>query len=184
MLKNITGGILGSAFTPYLPPPLRAAILSALFGVATLMIYGLLTSFPLEVHIAFATVAIGAVALKLLYFEVGRRARRSRRSVEAVLEAELERLKAESGLDCELKVRWIPNPGYGRHGEVKGKTIFIYDESFDRALTTLKHEFIEYHINKELLEPLVKLINVQKCIIEDLIYSRKERLVKGLIKLL
>jgi len=120
------------------------------------MIYGPLTRFPTMVHITFATVAIGAVAHKLLYFEVGRRARRSRRSVEAVLEAELERLKAESGLDCELKVRRTPNPSSGRHGEVKGKTIFIYDESLERGVQTLKHEFIDYYICKEIIQPLVK----------------------------
>lgn len=104
--------------------------------------------------------------------------------VEARLDDELERLKVESGMGCELSVRWVPNPGSDRHGEVKGSVIYVYDEDEERAFLTLKHEFIEYHISKEVVKPLIKLINIQKCVIEDLIYSRKERLVKGILKLL
>lgn len=107
-----------------------------------------------------------------------------RPSVEARLENELERLKRESGLGHDLGVRWIPNPNSDRHGEVKGGVIHIYDEDEERALLTLKHEFIDYHISKEIIEPLVKYINMQKCLIEDLVYSRKERLVKRILRLL
>ena len=84
----------------------------------------------------------------------------------------------------ELSVRWVPNSSSDRHGEVRGTVIYVYDDCEDRALLTLKHEFIDYHISKEVIEPLIKYINVQKCMIEDLIYNRKERLVKGLLKLL
>lgn len=110
--------------------------------------------------------------------------RRSSPPVEARLENELERLKRESGLGHDLEVRWIPNPNSDRHGEVKGGVIRIYDEDEERALLTLKHEFIDYHISKEIVEPLVKYINMQKCLIEDLVYGRKERLVKRVLKLL
>jgi hypothetical protein len=109
----------------------------------------------------------------------------SRRSVvEARLEEELQRLKVETGLGDELSVKWIPNPDSDRHGEVKGTMIYIYDDCEERAVVTLKHEFIDYHISKEVIEPLVKYINVQKCLIEDLVYDRKERLVKRFLKLL
>ena len=62
--------------------------------------------------------------------------------------------------------------------------MFLYDEHEERALLTLKHEFIDYHITKEIVEPLIKYINMQKCLIEDLVYSRKERLVKRILRLL
>lgn len=104
--------------------------------------------------------------------------------VESTLREELEKLKRESGFGYELRVKWVPNPNSDRHGEVKGDVIHIYDEHEERALLTLKHEFIDYHINKEVVEPLIKYINMQKCLIEDLIYSRKERLVKRILKLL
>jgi len=101
-----------------------------------------------------------------------------------MLHEELERLKGESGLGHKLRVRWVPNLNSDRHGEVKGDVIYIYDEREERALLTLKHEFIDYHINKEVIEPLIKYINMQKCLIEDLIYSRKERLVERILRLL
>lgn len=100
------------------------------------------------------------------------------------LESELERLKIDSGMGYELSVRWVPNPDSDMHGEVKGTVIYVYDDSEDRALLTLKHEFLDYHISKDVIEPLIKYINVQKCMIEDLIYNRKERLVKSFLKLL
>jgi len=98
--------------------------------------------------------------------------------------AELERLRVESGIGYELSVRWVPNLSSDRHGEVKGTVIYVYDDCEDRALLTIKHEFIDYHISKEVIEPLINYINVQKCMIEDLIYKRKERLVKSFLKLL
>jgi hypothetical protein len=106
-----------------------------------------------------------------------------RSAVEAKLDEELQRLKVETGLGYELSVKWIPKPDFDRYGEVKGTMICIYDDCEDRALLTLKHEFIDYHITKEVIEPLIKYINVQKCLIEDLIYSRKERLVKRFLRL-
>jgi hypothetical protein len=108
----------------------------------------------------------------------------SRRSVvEAKLDEELQRLKVETGLGYELSVKWAPKLDSDRHGEVLGTVIYIYDESEDGAFLTLRHEFVDYHITKEVIEPLIKYINVQKCLIEDLIYSRKERLVKRFLKL-
>lgn len=116
--------------------------------------------------------------------QVQGRHRGSRVGLESKLEGELERLKRESGLGHELRVRWVPNPDSDRHGEVKGDVIYVYDGREERALLTLKHEFIDYHISKEVVEPLIKYINMQKCLVEDLIYSRKERLVKRILRLL
>ncbi|MHA1632268.1 MAG: hypothetical protein ACTSXC_05600, partial [Candidatus Freyarchaeota archaeon] len=107
-----------------------------------------------------------------------------KRDVEARLREELRRLKEESGRGYGLSVRWVPNPDSDRHGEVKGDIIYIYDTLEDRALETLEHEFVDQAITEEVIDPLIKYINIQKCLIEDLIYSRKERLVKSLLKLL
>jgi hypothetical protein len=104
--------------------------------------------------------------------------------VQVELEGELERLKKVSGLGEELKVRWVPNPNSDRHGEVKGDVVYVYDEDEGRALLTLRHEFIDYHVSSDVVEPLIKYINMQKCLIEDLIYGRKERLVKRFLRLL
>lgn len=105
-------------------------------------------------------------------------------TVEARLGEELGRLKVETGLGYELSVKWTPNPESDRRGEVKGTVIYVYDVCEDRALLTLRHEFLDYHVSKEVIEPLIKYINVQKCLIEDLIYSRKEQLVKRFLRLL
>lgn len=108
----------------------------------------------------------------------------SKRRVEAKLEEELGRLRAETGLGSELSVKWAPKPDSDRHGEVIGTAIYVYDVCEDRALLTVKHEFLDYHITKEVIDPLVKFINIEKCLIEDLVYDRKERLVKRFLKLL
>jgi len=104
--------------------------------------------------------------------------------LESKLQALLEVLKVNMGMGYELTVKWVPKPDSDRRGEVKGTVIYVYDECEESALETLKHEFMEYHINKEIIQPLVKFINIQKCVIEDLIYSRKERLIERFLKFL
>jgi len=104
--------------------------------------------------------------------------------VSSALSEELDRLKRETGACHELTVRWVPNPRSDRHGEVKGTVVYVYDEEPEEALLTLKHEFVDYYVSKEIVKPLVKWINMEKCLIEDLIYKRKERVVEGLLKIL
>jgi len=53
-----------------------------------------------------------------------------------------------------------------------------------KALENLKHEFIDHSISKEVVEPLVGYVNMQKSLIENLIYRRKENLVNKLAKIL
>lgn len=74
------------------------------------------------------------------------------------------------------------NPHSDRHGEVKGTV--IYDGDPAEALRTPRHEFIDCYVCKGIIQPLVKWINMQKSLIEDLIYARKEDLVKVLLALL
>ena len=100
------------------------------------------------------------------------------------LEEELERLKRTLDAGYNLKVRWIPNGESKLSGEVKGSVIYLYEEDEGKAGETLKHEFIDHHIVKEIVEPLVEYVNMQKNLIERLIYKRKEGLVDSLSKLL
>lgn len=103
--------------------------------------------------------------------------------MEARLERELERLKRETGLGQGLRVEWSPDPGSAKRGEVRGGIIHVYDEDGEGALKTLRHEFIDHHVMRELVEPLVEYVNMQKRLIDGLIYERKERLVDRLSKL-
>lgn len=105
-------------------------------------------------------------------------------NVQAALERKLERLKKVTGLGQDLRVVWAPDPDSKIHGECKENKLYIYDEDEKVALETLKHDFLHYHIHKRVVEPLVKHINLQKALIEDLIYSRVEELVDKLSKLL
>jgi len=107
-----------------------------------------------------------------------------KKSVYEIVSAELQKLK-EKLRDCrELTVVWTPKFQSSVHGEVKGTTIYIYEEDPKRALHTLRHEFIEYYIYKEIIKPLVSWINLQKCFIEDLLYIKKERVVENLLDLI
>ena len=100
------------------------------------------------------------------------------------LEKELRRLKRGLNAGYNLRVRWIPDEESKLSGEVKGTVIYVYEEDEVEAIETLKHEFIDHHITKEIVEPLVEYVNMQKSLIERLIYKRKEGLVDSLSKLL
>lgn len=100
------------------------------------------------------------------------------------LKEELSRLESIIGLGHELSVRWVPDQGSDRHGEVRGKVIYVYDAGPDEALETLRHEFIDYCISTEVVEPLVSIINSQKAMIENLTYRRKETLVERLARII
>jgi hypothetical protein len=104
--------------------------------------------------------------------------------VQSALDRKLERMKRVTGFSQDLKVVWAPSSDPKEHGEVKGNVILIYDEEKKTALETLKHEFLHYSIHKEVVEPLIKYINLEKALIEDLIYRRVEDLVDRLSKLL
>ncbi len=78
------------------------------------------------------------------------------------MEEELERLKRLLKMSYELKVVWLPNNNSNLSGEVKGETIFIYEEDFDRALETLKHEFLDYAIS-QVIEPYNRFVINSLC---------------------
>ena len=100
------------------------------------------------------------------------------------LEAELSKLKIWTGLGQQLTLSWLPDIASDRHGEVKGNLILIYDLEEGEALQTLRHEFLDYLITNEVIKPLVDQVNMQKRLIESLIYQRKERIVHRLVELI
>jgi len=100
------------------------------------------------------------------------------------LEEELERLKRILDSGYGLRVRWTPNEESKLAGEVRGSVIYIYERDEVKAVETLKHEFIDHHITREVVDPLVEYVNMQKSLIERLIYKRKESLVDSLTKFL
>ncbi|MEA2089187.1 MAG: hypothetical protein U9O89_00280 [Thermoproteota archaeon] len=108
----------------------------------------------------------------------------SSKEIQGKLEETLARLKRDTGLGSDLRVEWHPNLGSNRHGEVKESVIYIYDADEGEAVRTLKHEFWDYHITREIVDPLIQYVNMQKNVIEGLIYKKKERVVQGLSKLL
>lgn len=60
------------------------------------------------------------------------------------LETELDRLKSKFQMGQELKLLWMPNDD-SKSGEVTG------DQS--KASDTLRHEFIEYLLTRDLVAP-------------------------------
>jgi len=99
------------------------------------------------------------------------------------LENELERLKKRFKIGYELKVVWSPNNSGNLAGEVKGETIYIYDENEKEALKTLRHEFLDYAISK-LIEPYKNVTNKLIMLMNEEAYKRKEKLVEALIELM
>ena len=88
------------------------------------------------------------------------------------------------GLGAHLRLLWVPHEDSDKHGEVKGDAIIIYDKDEEVALKTLKHEFVDHIYVKDVIDPLVKYINLQKNLIDDLIYERKERIVDKMVEIL
>lgn len=62
-------------------------------------------------------------------------------------------------------------------GEVKGEFIYVYDESEETALKTLKHEFLDYAIS-QVIEPYKEVTNKLISLMNEEAYRRKERLIE------
>jgi hypothetical protein len=102
-------------------------------------------------------------------------------NLQTMLEEELERLKRKLQMGYELRVIWIPNGSEKLSGEVKGETIFIYEESEREAVEALRHEFLDYAISK-VIEPYRQIANKLIMFINEEAYKRKEKLIKSLCK--
>ena len=81
----------------------------------------------------------------------------------------------------ELKVVWLPDNNANLSGEVKGETVLIYEEDIDKALETLRHEFLDYVIS-QVIEPHRQVAN--SLILNKIAYEKKEKLIGKLVKLI
>ena len=99
------------------------------------------------------------------------------------LQSALEGLKQTLNLGYELRVKWVPNGDSKLSGEVKGDCIYIYEETAKEALSTLRHEFLDYAISN-VVEPYKQVTNKLIALINEEAYRRKERLVEKLSALL
>jgi regulator of sigma D len=105
------------------------------------------------------------------------------RADQGVVVEELERLKQKLGVGHELTVKWLPGKKLEICGEVKGDCIYVYEEEEQKALETVKHEFLDYLISKT-IEPYQKIANKLIGLINDESYLRKEKLVDILAALI
>lgn len=101
----------------------------------------------------------------------------------ARLEEELERLKTVSKQGLELRLIWKPSEAGTLSGEVKGKTIYIYEQEDGKALETLTHEFIDYLVALA-IEPYKMVVNSLIKSINRIAYEKKEKAVESLKALL
>jgi hypothetical protein len=100
------------------------------------------------------------------------------KDIQAELERELRTLMERLGISG-LKVLWSPDETSKVSGEVKGKMIYIFEPSPEKAREILRHEALDYLVSsaiepyKEVTNALIKLLN-QKA------YERKEAVVEKL----
>ena len=104
--------------------------------------------------------------------------------VRRLLEAELERLRQKTGEGSELEVLWEPHPDSAREGEVKGNLILIYSETPEKALETLRHEYVEWLLNAKIARPYRLLINKLIEAYEQTPYRQQEQATEAILKLL
>ena len=102
--------------------------------------------------------------------------------LEVQLQEELENLKNISSLGSALNLVWAPDPGKALSGEVKGSSVYIYDESEKKALDTLRHEFFDYCISKA-IQPYRQVTNTLIKLLNENAYKQKEEIVEGLRKI-
>lgn len=103
--------------------------------------------------------------------------------IREVLENELCRLEKILAVNDGLKIAWIPGRNNKLSGEVRRKTIFIYEADLDTALETLRHEIIDYLICQA-IEPYKEIANRLILLLNERAYHGKEELVERLSRLL
>jgi len=99
------------------------------------------------------------------------------------LEAELEQLKKFSGLGLELKVLWKPSADGKLSGEVKNNLLYVYEVDKEKAVDTLRHEFLDYCVSQA-IEPYKEVTNRLIRMINEEAYSQKENIIEALTKLI
>ena len=102
---------------------------------------------------------------------------------------ELANLKKRLNLDDRLEVRWIPqyikrsSDGGELRGEVLGETAYLYDETEQDAIQTLKHEVLENLIVRENEEHYIVMINSMVEAFNTIQRKKRENLVQKLMDL-
>jgi hypothetical protein len=107
-----------------------------------------------------------------------------------LLNKELVGLVAATGLGSNFKICYAPQENSVLDGEVKDNTIWIYCHSKEKAIQTVRHEFVDWLI-VEAIKPYEQLVNVQRAAINAIFrhmqeqsYNRKELVVEALLKLI
>ena len=103
---------------------------------------------------------------------------------QSTLDKELQRLKRLIPQMEVSSVQWAPRQNSRVSGEVIKDTILIYDVAVEDALKTLRHEFLDCLITRNLVNPLISLVNTLIKTRESEIYRTKERVVETLSKLI
>ena len=99
------------------------------------------------------------------------------------LKRELERLKRLSGLGLELSLEWVPDSRGALSGEIKGDKIYVYEDCEEKALSVLRHEFLDYSVSQA-IEPYRRVTNSLIKLLNDDAYKRKEKIVEALCRYL
>jgi hypothetical protein len=104
-------------------------------------------------------------------------------NLQTRLEKELQRLKSKAKIGHELSVVWLPNHNTKLSGEVKNGNIYIYEDIEDKAIETLRHEFMDYLISK-VVEPYKLVANKLVELLNEEAYRKKEEVADALTLLL
>jgi hypothetical protein len=112
--------------------------------------------------------------------------------MEAELNKELKRLQLKYGAGFELKLEWHPTALFDRptihradgkkmkvNGEWTNHTIIVYENAdLDKALHILRHEFIEWMLLSNLVDPYVILANTLQNVFQTLSYKAQEKQIE------
>ncbi len=108
---------------------------------------------------------------------------------EKKLNEHLEMLKHFSLINIPgLTVVWQPKNNYHLHGEVIGKTICIYDMTYEEAITTLEHEYLHKFckiVSKPAEEGANTIIIVMNMLVRHLnreIYEQQEKIIDKFVE--
>lgn len=111
-------------------------------------------------------------------------------SQKSLLSEELDNLKDITQSGRNLEVIWSPSKLQELSGEVKGNTIYVYEEEPAQALDTLRHEFLDYLVS-EAVKPYQKVTALYSAMINTLVerlvdeaYLEKEKVIGSLMKIL
>jgi len=84
-------------------------------------------------------------------------------------------------LNLPLTVSHVPNLDGGRHAEIKGNVILIYDAEEETAWTSLLHEVVEYRL-KTVTSTYRRLVNKLIEFVEAEVYAQKELTIERIIR--